>query len=124
MCGARRVFDDFLACRQTLPYSRPIDAVEVQARDVRLPAEATEAVAEGTPVVVTRYGQRTLVMLSDREFSLVEPMLELLKKGVSVSPEMLMTEDDVELMRDLANDREPDEAERAVLDELIASELA
>jgi PHD/YefM family antitoxin component YafN of YafNO toxin-antitoxin module len=106
-----------------MSYSRPIDTIEVRAQDIRLPAEAAEAVSEGTPVAVTRYGRRTLVLLSDREFSLVEPMLEMLKKGITVSPEMLMTRDDVELMRDLANDREPDEVERAELDELIAAEL-
>lgn len=62
-------------------------------------------------------------MRSEEQFGLVEPMLELLQKGVSVSPEMLMTEEDVDLMRDLATDREPAEAEEAQLEALIAARL-
>src|SRR4051794_12125332 len=97
--------------------------VEVKSQEVRLPAQASKALAEGVPVVVTRYGQRTVVLLSEEQYSLVEPLLELLTKGVTVSPELLMTEEDIALMGDLANDREPSEAEEAQLDTLIAEDL-
>lgn len=97
--------------------------VEVRSQNVRIPAEAAEALAEGTPVAVTRYGSPTHVMLSEEQFSLVEPLLEMLQKGAVVSPELLMSENDIELMNDLANDREPAEAEAAQLENLIAAEI-
>lgn len=97
--------------------------VEVRSQDVRIPVEASEALAEGIPVAVTRYGRPTHVLLSEEQFALVEPMLEMLQKGVAVSPELLMSEGDIELMNDLADDREPAEAEAAQLEHLIATEL-
>lgn len=100
-----------------------MNRVEVRSQDVRIPAEATEALAEGMAVAVTRYGSPTHVMLSEAQFSLVEPLLEMLQKGTTVSPEMLMSESDIELMNDLAGDREPAEAEAAQLDDLIEAEL-
>ena len=53
----------------------------------------------------------------------IEHVLEMLQKGAAVSPELLMSENDIELMSDLANDREPAEAEAAQLEQLIADEL-
>lgn len=100
-----------------------MSTVEVRAQDVRLPAEATEALADGVPVAVTRYGHRTAVVLSEEQFRLVEPVLELLMKGATVSAEMLMTEADIALMRDLADDRLPAEAEQAQLEALIREDL-
>jgi hypothetical protein len=100
-----------------------MNRVKVRSQDVRIPAEATEALAEGVPVAVTRYGSPTHVLLSEEQFGLVEPLLEMLQKGAAVSPELLMSENDIELMSDLANDREPAEAEAAQLEQLIADEL-
>lgn len=100
-----------------------MNRLEVRSQDVRIPAEVSEALAEGVPVAVTRYGSPTHVMLSEEQFSLVEPFLEMLQKGAIVSPEMLMSESDIELMNDLADDREPAEAEAAQLDHLIAAQL-
>jgi PHD/YefM family antitoxin component YafN of YafNO toxin-antitoxin module len=100
-----------------------MEPVEVKAQDVRLPARAMEALNDGEPVAVTRYGRRALVLLSDEQFSLVEPLLEMLVKGATISPEMLMSEEDIELIRDFAEDREPAEPEEAQLEALIAAEL-
>lgn len=100
-----------------------MSVIEVKAQDVRIPAEATEALAGGKAVAVTRYGRRTAVLIPDEQFSLIEPVLELLNKGTSVSPELLMTEEDIALMRELAQDREPADAEAAQLEELVSEEL-
>ena len=107
-----------------MPYSLSnMDRVKVRSQDIRIPSEAVEALAEGMPVAVTRYGSPIHVLLSEEQFSLVEPLLEMLQKGAAVSPELLMSEGDIELMNDLANDREPAEAEAAQLENLIAAEL-
>lgn len=100
-----------------------MDRVEVRSQDVRIPTEAVKALNEGTPVAVTRYGSTAHVLLSVEQFRLVEPLLELFASGTTVSPELLMTEQDIELMRDLANDHEPSAAEAEQLDELIAGHL-
>jgi len=100
-----------------------MSVIEVRAQEVRLPPEATKALEGGRAVAVTRYGHRAAVLISGEQFDLIEPVLELLNKGVTLSPEMLMTEEDVALMKDLAEDREPAEAEEAQLEELISEEL-
>lgn len=98
--------------------------LEIPAQDVRLPARATEALADDEPVVVTRYGRRTAALLSEHQFSLVEPLLELLAKGAKVSPELLMSTEDITLMRELDTDREPAEAEAVQIEALIAQQLS
>lgn len=100
-----------------------MSVIEVRAQEVRLPTEATKALEGGRAVAVTRYGRRTAVLISGDQFDLVQPVLELLDKGVTLSPEMVMTEEDVALMKDLAGDREPAEAEVAQLEELISEEM-
>jgi hypothetical protein len=100
-----------------------MSVVEVKAQDVRLPSEAVAALTNGHPVAVTRYGRRTVVLIDGEQFTLIEPILELLKQGVTLSPELLMTEEDTALMRDLSRDREPAEAEAAQLEALISEEL-
>jgi PHD/YefM family antitoxin component YafN of YafNO toxin-antitoxin module len=93
--------------------------VEVPASDVRLSKRATTALADRKPVTVTRYGRRAHVVLSADQFALVEPLLELLDEGVSVPAEILMTKDDLELERLLAEDREPTPGEEALIEELL-----
>jgi hypothetical protein len=100
-----------------------VSVTEVRAQDVRLPTEASEALADGRAVAVTRYGQRTVVLISGEQFDLIEPVLELLNKGVTLPPELLMTEEDIALIKDLSQDREAAEAEAAQLEELISEEL-
>lgn len=94
--------------------------LEIRSQDVRLPAEAADALAHGMPVAVTRYGDQVHVVLPTDKFRLVEPLLELLQEGATVSPEMLMTQEDIALMRDLAADREPAQAEEAQVEALLA----
>jgi len=50
----------------------------------------------------------------------VEPLLELLEEGAVVPAEVLMSRDDLELERLLAEDREPSLGEEALIDELLA----
>ncbi|MEX2196648.1 MAG: hypothetical protein WD844_15315 [Thermoleophilaceae bacterium] len=94
-------------------------AFPIPSRDVRLPRRALEALAEGRAVAVTRYGKTEHVVLAERQYAQVAPLLEALEEGVSVSPELLMTRSDVELARELADDREPTEAEEAQIARLV-----
>jgi hypothetical protein len=73
---------------------------------------------------VTRYGRRQHVLLTNEQFELVAPLLELLEQGAAVSPELLMTSQDIELARDLAEDREPSAAENAQIDVLLSDAVA
>ena len=96
-----------------------MQTVELPATDVRLSMSAAEALANERPIVVTRYGTRSYVVLTAEQFALVEPLLELLAEGYAVPAELLMTEADLELERMLAEDREPSPGELALIDELI-----
>ena len=93
--------------------------VELPATDVRLSASAAQALSTEVPVVVTRYGRRSHVVLSAEQFALIEPLLELLAEGAAVPAELLMSEDDLDLERALAEDREPSPGETALIDELV-----
>ena len=97
-----------------------IETLEIPSKEFRLPAEAIEALADGKPVAVTRYGQPVHVVLSQEQFAQVAPLLELLHEGDTVSPELLMSREDIDLMRDLAEDREPAEAEEEQIAEIVA----
>ncbi len=97
-----------------------IEVLQIPSKEFRLPNEAVEALAQGRPVAVTRYGQPVHVVLSQEQFAQVAPLLELLNEGATVSPELLMTHEDIELIRDLAEDREPAEAEEAQIAEIVA----
>jgi PHD/YefM family antitoxin component YafN of YafNO toxin-antitoxin module len=97
-----------------------VELFEVRAQEVHLPAQAIEALAAHRPVAVTRYGRRLHVVLSEEQFALVEPLLELLQEGAAVSPELLRSREDIELERALAEDREPAEAENAQVASLLA----
>lgn len=92
-----------------------VEALEVPAHEVRLPERAVEALAGGGAVVITRYGRRQHVLLSEAQFALVEPLLDLLRAGVAVSPELLLTETDLELERELERDDVVDDHEIAAL---------
>lgn len=93
---------------------------EVAAKDVRLPREATDALSEGRPVLVTRYGKPIHVLMPEDRFHQVLPLLEALSEGVTLSPEMQMTKADIDLMRDLADDREVIGEEEEQISELLA----
>jgi hypothetical protein len=90
--------------------------LEIRSQDVRLPAEALEALEHDAAVVVTHYGRRRHVVLSEERFALVAPLLELLDEGVRVPAEMLMTASEIDLERALAEDREPAPGEEALID--------
>jgi hypothetical protein len=96
-----------------------LDVLEVQAQEVRLSAKIADALAERRPVAVNRYGQRLAVLLSGEQFELVAPLLALLQDGALVSPELLKTDEDFELERALAQDRDPTAAEEDQIDELL-----
>src|SRR6266568_2734841 len=96
-----------------------MDVLEVSAQETRLSAKIVEALAERRPVAVNRYGKRLAVLLSNEQFDLVAPLLELLQEGALVSPELLKTAEDFELERALAQDREPTDAEDAQIAELL-----
>lgn len=85
-----------------------MEILEFPARELRLPVEALDALGAGGVAAVTRYGRRRWYVLSDHQFALVAPVLELLlEQGGPVSPELQMTQEDIALARELADDREP-----------------
>jgi hypothetical protein len=94
--------------------------VEIAAKQIRLPGEAVSALDQHDVVAVTHYGRRRHVILSDEDFALVEPLLELLREGTAVPSEMLMTKEDIALERALAEDREPSPGEDDLIDALLA----
>lgn len=96
--------------------------IEIPAKEVRLPQAATDALAQGRGVIVTRYGKPIHVVLSEDQFASVAPLLEVLAEGATVSPEMQMTKDDIDLIRDLADDRDVAEEEQRQIDGLLAHE--
>jgi hypothetical protein len=97
-----------------------VEVVEVPSQQVRFPARAIKALAAHRPVAVTRYGRRLHVVLTEEQFSLVEPLLELLQEGTAVSPELLRSTEDIELERALAEDRAVTEEENAQIASLLA----
>ena len=96
-----------------------MEVLEVPAQEVRLSAKIAEAIAERRPVAVNRYGKRLAVLLSVEQFDLVAPLLSLLQDGVQVSPELLKSDEDLELERALARDRDPSDAEEEQIDALL-----
>ena len=96
-----------------------MELVEIPAQEVRLSSRATAALASNRPVAVTRYGRRSHVVLNAHQFELVAPLLELLEEAV-LAAEVLMSKDDLELERLLAEDREPSPSEEALIEELLA----
>jgi len=96
-----------------------MDILEVPAEEVRLSAAIADALAQRRPVAVNRYGKRLAVLLSGEQFDLVAPLLSLLQDGAHVSPELLKTDEDLELERALADDRDPSDAEDEQIVELL-----
>ena len=96
--------------------------IAIKAEDLRLPTEAREALEDGACVLITRYGKPTSALLKFETYALVAPLLELIEAGVVVSPEMLMTTDDIALARDLADDTETTSAEAAMIEALLAED--
>ncbi|MEX0674744.1 MAG: hypothetical protein WD067_08210 [Gaiellaceae bacterium] len=97
--------------------------VTIAAKEIRLPGEAVAALEGRSVVAVTHYGRRRHVILSDEDFALVEPLLELLRDGADVPAEMLMTKEDIALERALAEDREPSPGEEELIEEILAERL-
>jgi PHD/YefM family antitoxin component YafN of YafNO toxin-antitoxin module len=93
--------------------------LEIRSQELRLPARALEALERDVPVVVTHYGRRRHVVLSEERFALVAPLLELLEAGASIPSELLLTEGDLELERALAEDRQPSAAEEEQIDDAL-----
>lgn len=101
-------------------YSPLMPEIAIKAEDLRLPSEAREALDDGGRVLITRYGKPTSALLSIEAYELVAPLLELIEEGAVVSPEMLMTKDDIALAHDLAHDTETTSAEEQQIEELLA----
>lgn len=93
--------------------------IAIKAEDLRLPSDARAALEDGARVLITRYGKPTGALLSYETYTLVAPLLELIEAGAVVSPELLMTTDDIELAQDLATDDESTEAEQALIEQLL-----
>lgn len=93
-----------------------MEVIEVRSQEVRLPGRAVEALDRQGVVAVTHYGRRRHVVLTDERFSLVAPLLELLEQGAGVPAELLMTEDDIDLERALAEDRATSPAEEQLIE--------
>ena len=96
--------------------------IAIKAEDLRLPITARDALEKGDRVLITRYGKPTSALLSYESYVLVAPLLELIERGAVVSPEMLMTTDDIALARDLARDVESMPAEEALIDSMLAEQ--
>jgi len=96
-----------------------MEIFEIPSHEMRLPPQALAALEQRQPVAVTRYGKRRHVVLSEEQFALVAPLLELLEEGASVPSELLMTEEDIALERHLAEDRQPDPAEDALIESAL-----
>lgn len=94
--------------------------IAIRAEDLRLPSQAREALNGGGRVLITRYGKPTSALLNIETYEMVAPLLELIEEGAVVSPEMLMTKDDIALARDLANDTGTMPAEEQQIEELLA----
>jgi hypothetical protein len=101
-----------------------VNVVEVRSQEVRLPAEAVDALERHGVVAVTHYGRRRHVVLTDESFALVAPLLELLEQGARVPAELLMTTEDIALERALAEDREPSAAEEAIIESTLGQSPA
>lgn len=98
--------------------------VEIAAKQIRLPGEAVAALEDHGVVAVTHYGRRRHVILTDEDFALVEPLLELLREGTAVPAEMLMTKEDIALERALAQDQESTPEEDELIEAVLAERLA
>jgi PHD/YefM family antitoxin component YafN of YafNO toxin-antitoxin module len=98
-----------------------VDLLDVPAQEVRLSAKIGDALAERRPVAVSRYGKRLAVILSEEQFDLIAPLLELLQEGAVVPPDLLKTAGDRQLERALAQDRGSTPEEDAQIAELLRS---
>lgn len=94
--------------------------IAIKAEDLRLPSEAREALDGGGRVLITRYGKPTSALLNIATYEMMAPLLDLIEEGAVVSPEMLMTKDDIALARDLADDTGTTPAEEQQIEELLA----
>jgi hypothetical protein len=98
----------------------PTAVIDITAEEVRLPERVREALANGRRVCINRYGRPTAYLLGGDQYALVAPLLDLIDRGVHVSHELLMSDDDIALASDLAEDRETTPEEQAVIDEMLA----
>lgn len=94
--------------------------IDINAEEIRLPERARRALAHGSRVRISRYGHPAAYVLGGEQYALVAPLLDLMEAGVRVSPELLMSGEDIALARDLAEDRDTTPGEDAVIEELLA----
>lgn len=99
-----------------------MDDIAVKAEEIRLSERARQALERGQRVLITRYGHPTGALLNWEKYSLVAPLLDLIEEGAIISPEMLMTRQDIALARDLAQDDETTPAEEAMIEEMLAEQ--
>ena len=96
--------------------------IAIKAEDMRLPVSAREALDHGDRVLITRYGQPTTALLSYESYARVAPLLELMEQGAVISPELLMSQADIALMKDLAQDTENTPAEDALIEVMLTEQ--
>jgi hypothetical protein len=93
--------------------------IAIKAEEIRLSERARQALERGQRVLITRYGRPTGALLNWEKYSLVEPLLDLIEEGAIVSPEILITKEDIALARDLSQDDETTPAEEAMIEEML-----
>ncbi len=94
---------------------KAMNVIEVSSQEVRFPAAAVQALERHDVVAVTHYGRRRHVVLSEDQFALIAPLLELLEEDARVPSELFMSNDDMRLERELAEDRASTEGENALI---------
>ncbi|HSZ70934.1 MAG TPA: hypothetical protein VK756_11310 [Solirubrobacteraceae bacterium] len=94
--------------------------IDITAEEIRLPERARKALAHGSRVRISRYGQPSAYVLGGEQYALVAPLLDLMEQGVHVPHELLMSGADIALARDLAEDRDTTAGEEAVIEEMLA----
>jgi len=67
----------------------------IQAREVRLPKAAREALEQGDSVVITRYGRPAMAAVAPEAFQAVRPIIERRRKGLPVCHTDLLNSDDI-----------------------------
>jgi PHD/YefM family antitoxin component YafN of YafNO toxin-antitoxin module len=75
----------------------------VRAGDVRLPREAREALDQREPVTVTDRDRPAYVILHPDDYAYASPILERRRRGLPVSIERLLTDEDFVVLA-LSND--------------------
>jgi PHD/YefM family antitoxin component YafN of YafNO toxin-antitoxin module len=69
----------------------------VPATQVRIPAEAKEALIRDEPVMVVKHERPSFVLISAEAYALVSHLLERYRAGLPVPIEELLTEEDLQV---------------------------